>query len=51
MKKIINIVFAATLLFSLVGCEDFLDRQSLTTMTDGNYWENESNVRLFVGGA
>ncbi len=35
---------------SLVGCSDFLDRPSKTTMDDSNYWVSEDNVRLFVNG-
>ena len=32
------------------GCEDFLDRPSLTTMNDQNYWTSENNLRLFADG-
>lgn len=49
MKKYIFILFAVvTLVFS--SCEDYLDRPSLTTMNDGNYWTNENNLRLFANG-
>jgi len=50
MKKIliIIIIFAGGLAFT--SCEDYLDRQSLTTMNDGNFWTSESNVRLFGNG-
>jgi len=51
MKKIINILSAAALVLAITGCTDFLDRQSLTSMDDGNYWKSEANVRLFVNGA
>ena len=50
MKKYINLLFSAVLVMSLAGCEKFLDRPALTSMDDYNYWENETNVRLFVGG-
>ena len=32
------------------GCEKFLDRPSLTTMNDANYWTSENNLRLFANG-
>ena len=50
MKKIFYILFAVALTFSLAGCSEFLDRQNLTSMDDGNYWESEENLRLFVNG-
>jgi hypothetical protein len=34
----------------ITSCEDFLDRPSLTTMNDQNYWTSENNVRLFANG-
>jgi hypothetical protein len=49
MKKHIFILLATvSLVFS--SCEDFLDRPSLTTMNDGNYWTSENNLRLFANG-
>ncbi len=51
MKKIFNIVIALTLLVAMSSCDDFLDRPSLTTMDDQNYWSSESTLRLFVQGA
>jgi hypothetical protein len=49
MKKYIIILFAAVTL-GLASCGDFLDRPSLTTMNDGNYWTSENNLRLFANG-
>lgn len=51
MKKYINILIASVLALSLVGCEKFLDRTTLTSMDDGNYWSSENNLRLFANGA
>lgn len=49
MKKSIFILIAVVaLVFS--SCEDYLDRPSLTTMNDGNYWTSENNLRLFANG-
>ncbi|MDX9729621.1 MAG: RagB/SusD family nutrient uptake outer membrane protein [Bacteroidales bacterium] len=49
MKRKLTIIIAlAALLFS--GCEEFLDRPSLTTMNDQNYWTSENNLRLFANG-
>lgn len=49
MKKYIFILFTIVGL-GLTGCEKFLDRPSLTTMNDGNYWTSENNLRLFANG-
>ncbi len=49
MKKFLYIlIFAVGLVFA--SCEDFLDRTSLTTMNDENFWTSENNVRLFANG-
>ena len=51
MKKVLYTLMAiATLL--LAGCNPntFLDRNTLTSMDDGNFWTSEANVRLFVQG-
>jgi starch-binding outer membrane protein, SusD/RagB family len=49
MKKIYIIITLVVGLF-IVSCEDFLDRPSLTTMDDSNYWTSENNLRLFANG-
>jgi starch-binding outer membrane protein, SusD/RagB family len=49
MKKYLFILMTVVGLF-LTSCEDFLDRPSLTTMNDGNYWTSENNLRLFADG-
>lgn len=49
MKKIIIVLITAvTLVFS--SCEDYLDKPSLTTMDDQNYWTSENSLRLFANG-
>lgn len=49
MKGKLTIIIALVALF-FSGCEDFLDRPSLTTMNDQNYWTSENNLRLFANG-
>jgi len=49
MKKYLIILFTVVTL-GFAGCSDFLDRPSLTTMNDGNYWTSENNLRLFANG-
>lgn len=49
MKKHIIILLIAIVLASM-GCEDFLDRTSLTTMNDDTYWTSENSARLFANG-
>jgi len=51
MKKILNIFLMSAVALSFMGCNDFLDRESKTTMNDSNFWTTESNIRLFVNGA
>jgi len=50
MKKILIITALIAVVLVMTRCEDFLDRPSLTTMNDGNYWTSENNVRLFANG-
>jgi starch-binding outer membrane protein, SusD/RagB family len=49
MKKYFLILFTIVCL-AISGCEKFLDRPSLTTMNDDNYWTSENNLRLFSNG-
>lgn len=49
MRKYFFILFIAVGL-AFTGCEKFLDRPSLTTMNDDNYWKSENNLRLFADG-
>ncbi len=49
MKKYI-VILVSVVTIGLAGCSDFLDRPSLTTMNDGNYWTSENNLRLFANG-
>lgn len=49
MKKY-KIIFLFLTAIVFTGCSEFLDRQSKTTMDDGNYWTSENNLRLFANG-
>jgi starch-binding outer membrane protein, SusD/RagB family len=49
MKKNLIIILSVVALV-INSCEDFLDRPSLTTMNDENYWTSENNLRLFANG-
>ncbi len=49
MKKI-SIILMIVAVWVFTGCEKFLDRPSLTTMNDQNYWTSENNLRLFANG-
>ncbi len=51
MKKIFNIIIALASALMISGCEDFLDRSSLTTLDDETYWAHEGALRLFVNQA
>ena len=50
MKKLITIISLVAAGLFITSCEDFLDRPSLTTMNDQNYWTSENNLRLFANG-
>jgi len=50
MKKILTIITLVAAGLLITGCEDFLDRPSLTTMNDQTYWTSENNLRLFANG-
>jgi hypothetical protein len=50
MKKIFIIFTIVVVGLAFTSCEKFLDRPSLTTMDDGNFWTSESNLRLFANG-
>lgn len=47
-RKILIIISLVTVL--CIGCNDYLDRPSLTTMDDATYWTSENNLRLFANG-
>jgi len=49
MKRYLLILLAVVSLV-FTNCSDYLDRQSLTTMNDANYWTSENNLRLFADG-
>lgn len=49
MKKIIiNITLLAAIF--LFGCEDLLERPTLTRVVDDNFWRNESDLQLYANG-
>ena len=41
---------ALTCVMGLTSCNDVLDRPSLTTEEDDNYWDSEAKVRLYANG-
>lgn len=49
MKKY-TLILLTVVTLAFAGCKDFLDRPSLTTMNDDNYWTSENNIRLFANG-
>ena len=49
MKKH-SLILMTFVLLIFIGCDDFLDRPSLTEMNDENYWTSENNLRLFSHG-
>lgn len=48
--KVKLFITAAVVALLFSSCENFLDRPTLTTMNDGNYWTSENNLRLFANG-
>lgn len=49
MKKIIYYIALFTALF-FYGCEDLLERPTLTRVVDDNFWRNESDLQLYANG-
>ena len=47
MKKTIKYLLISTALVTC-GCSDLLDRESLTTMEDTNYWRSENDLRSYA---
>ena len=47
MKYIYSFIIACIAL-SFVGCNKFLDRPAITSVTDENAWENETHLRLYA---
>lgn len=50
MKKLINTFVLLLVVFTWVGCEDFLTRPPIDDMTDDTYWTSEENVKTFAWG-
>ncbi|MCL1973668.1 MAG: RagB/SusD family nutrient uptake outer membrane protein [Bacteroidetes bacterium] len=49
MKKIIFTLTIA--LLCLTSCKDYLDRPTLTSYDESNFWRNENTVRMYAQGA
>ncbi len=49
MKRYFLITWSL-LTIMIIGCDDFLDRPSRTTMNDETYWTSENSLRLFANG-
>lgn len=45
MKKVIYIIMAGLLLFTVACNDDFLERPPLDELTDANFWQSEQHVR------
>ena len=50
MKKLIYVLFAALALSACSKFEELLDRPSLTSVVDNNFWRGEGDIRLYVNG-
>ena len=50
MKKIFLMSLTVLLMFSMVGCEDFLNQPPYDDFTDAEYWKNEDQARTFMYG-
>ncbi len=48
MKKIFNIAIIATVVLSLTGCEDFLNRPTIDNYSTGNYYQNDNQCIMGV---
>ncbi|MBO5674636.1 MAG: RagB/SusD family nutrient uptake outer membrane protein [Paludibacteraceae bacterium] len=50
MKKIFLLSLTVLLMFTMVGCEDFLNQPPYDDFTDAEYWKNEDQARTFMYG-
>ena len=50
MKKVFLFSVTLVLMFTLVGCEDFLNQPAYDDFTDAEYWKNEDHARTFMYG-
>ena len=50
MKAKIAILLFSIAAFSMIGCNELLDRPTLTSWNDENFWTNEANVKLYANG-
>src|SRR5690606_29653236 len=48
MKKINNIILATLAVCVLGSCSDFLDRNSLLELSEGNFWQSEDDAIMGV---
>ncbi len=48
MKKIFNLAVIATVVLSLTGCEDFLNRPTIDNYSTGNYYQNDEQCIMGV---
>ena len=46
----LRIIALALSLFTISGCDDYLEKPPLDSLTDETYWTSESNVRSFSWG-
>lgn len=49
MKKTIFTIMVA--LLGLASCKDYLDRPTLTSYDESNFWRNENTIRMYAQGA
>lgn len=50
MKKIFLMSLTVLIIFTMVGCEDFLNQPPYDDFTDAEYWKNEDQARTFMYG-
>lgn len=50
MKKIFLLSLTVLLMFTMVGCENFLNQPPYDEFTDEEYWQNEDQARTYMYG-
>ncbi len=50
IRSILAAVFVSLILFSETGCEDLLDKQPLTSISDASFWTGEEDALLALVG-
>jgi hypothetical protein len=50
IKLVITRIFSLSLLFGMLSCSDFLDKQPTAAISDATFWNDENDAKLALAG-